>query len=219
MKDIFLIKDSFEKIISNQYEFNSDKYSELLETLIFIDCINNPIECLEFMSKSDDYSVIFALSYILEHTSRDFMKENQNKIADIIIKAIKKGYDRANFYFSESLLYVMDRDIDYISYIDLLIESDSIPVQDIALTHLFRLELKDLIIFEKLSQNLNFSYMLEGFDDFKSYLSINDKSGVSITQKKIVAMSYYKKYNSKRDTYNLFGEKNQYIFDFIYFLP
>lgn len=219
MKDIFLIKDSFEKIVSKQYEFNSDKYSELLEILIFIDCINNPIECLDFMSDSDDYSVIFALSYILEHVSRDFMKENKAKIADIIIKSIKKGYDRANFYFAESLLYVMDRDIDYISYIEILVKSKSVLVQDIALTHIFRLRNDDLVRFDNLSQELDFNYMMDDCDDFDNYLSMKNKSSISMAQKKIVAMSYYKKYNSKTDAYKLFGENNQYLFDFIYFLP
>lgn len=219
MKDIFLIKDSFEKIVSNQYEFNSDKYSELLEILIFIDRIDNSIECLEFMSNSNDYSVIFALSYILEHTSRDFMKENKTKIADIIIKAIKKGYDRANFYFAESLLYVMDRDIDYISYIEILVKSESVLVQDIALTHIFRLKSDDLIKFNNLSQELDFNYMMDNCNDFDNYLSMKNKSKISMIQKKIVAMSYYKKHNNKTDAYKLFGENNQYLFDFIYFLP
>lgn len=219
MKDILLIKDGFEKIISNQYEFNSDMYSELLEILIFIDNIDNSIYYLEIMSKSDNYSVIFALSYILENASRDFMKENKNKIADIIIRAIQKGYDRANFYFAENLLYVMDRDIDYILYIELLVKSESVSVQDIALTHIFRLDENDLIKFDILSKDLDFYYMLDDFDDFENYLSIGDKSNISIIQKKIVAMSYYKKYHNKQKSYDIFGEKNAQIFDFIHFLP
>lgn len=219
MYDDKIIEDNFYKITSNTYDFNSDLYSEALESLIFIYKINNPIELLESMSNSDDYSVVFALSYILENTSRDFMKNNKNTIADIIIKAIKKGYHRANFYFSESLLYVMNRDIDYLSYIELLIKSNNIFAQDTAITNTFRLPDEDWKIFNKVSKDVDFSYMMNDFSDFNGYLSIKDKSHIVLYQKKIIAMAYYKKHQSKKDTYRLFGENNPELFDFIFFLP
>ncbi|MDH2274439.1 hypothetical protein [Moraxella porci] len=210
------IDKNLAKILSSEYEFNSDSYANLINDSINIEQSSNVHYFLNEMSKSNDYAVIFALSFILEHASRDFMKENKNKIADIIIRAIQKGYDRANFYFAESLLYVMDRDIDYILYIELLVKSESVSVQDIALTHIFRLNENDLIKFDILSKDLDFYYML---DDFENYLSMKNKSSISMIQKKIIAMSYHKKHNNKTDAYKLFGENNQYLFDFIYFLP
>lgn len=213
------IDKNFIQILSSEYEFNSDSYADLINNSINVEQSKDDFYLLGEMSKSNDYSVIFALSFILEHTSRDFMKKNKNKIADIIITAIKKDYFRANFYFAESLLYVMNRDIDYLAYVDLLIKSNNLTVQDIAITNTFKLPDRDWVIFSKASKDVDFYYMMDDFSEFNNYVAIKDKSHIPLYQKKIVAMGYYKKYHSKKQTYNIFGENNPDIFDFIYFLP
>ena len=207
------------QVLLSEYEFNSDSYADLINNSISIEQSTDACYFLGEMSKSNDYAVIFALSFILEHASRDFMKENKNKIADIIIEAIQKGYYRANFYFAESLLYVMSRDIDYLSYVELLIKSNNLTVQDIAITNIFRLSDEDWKIFNKVSKDVDFSSMMNDFSEFNNYLLIKDKSHIPLYQKKIIAMGYYKKHHSKKESYHIFGENNPELFDFIYFLP
>lgn len=213
------IQSNLECILSCKYEFNSDDYADVLNHCIFVDKIENPLYYLEKMSEHKDYSVIFALSFILEHASRKFLKEHNNQISDIVIKALTRNYSRANFYFAETLLFTMQREKDYLAYVNLLIKSKYDSVQDIALMHLLDLTDDKLEIFNNLANDMDFSYLYSYFDDFDKYLSAGDKSSISLLQKKIICMAYYKKYQDKSKTYNLFGENNPELFEFIFFLP
>ena len=68
------------QVLLSEYEFNSDSYADLINNSISIEQSTDACYFLGEMSKSNDYAVIFALSFILEHASRDFMKENKNKM-------------------------------------------------------------------------------------------------------------------------------------------
>ena len=166
------------------------------------------------MSESNDFSIIFSLSYILENIPNSFIDEKREELSNIIIKAINKNYYRANFYLIEPLVYLMDNDIEYLCYLTLL-ESKYSMVQNKAISYLYSFDTEryeklntlsslDFEIFKNIPSNLNMVWFSNITQDLPGFYQ------------KIVVTAIYKEIKDKKFIYSLSDETNPELFDYIY---
>lgn len=207
--------NAINEIMSCRYDFNSDKYSSALNDSVDLYKYDNALDIFFRMSKSMDLSIIFALSFILEHTPKEFLILHKVFLADVILNGIERGYFRANLYFMESFIYVMHRDVDYFCYVDLLIKSSNSVLQNEALYNIFSMDFDFLKNLDNNTLDLDFSCLYTKF----LVSDIEYVECVSLVQAKIFCMACYKLGWAKLDVYNKMGGGNPDLFDFIYFLP
>lgn len=212
-----LLKSKFADILSSKYEFNSDEYAKLINEAIFVDLLDDALIILNKMADSNDYSIIFALSFVLEHANLDFVQSNKNQIADIITKAASKNYQRANFYFSEIFQTVLERNIDYQNYLDLFIKSNDADVQNKSIEQLIFLSTHQIQQLTSLSNSIDLSYFHDDFNTLKNKIKNLNIQTTSLTQKKIIAICYLKYSKDRTQSYKIFKENNPELFDFIFF--
>ena len=201
-------------LLDGCYVFETEQFNDVLEKLIGIYKIKNSIYYLEKMSESNDFSIIFSLSYILENIPNSFIDEKREELSNIIIKAINKNYYRANFYLIEPLVYLMDNDIEYLCYLTLL-ESKYSMVQNKAISYLYYFDTEryeklntlsslDFEIFKNIPSNLNMVWFSNITQDLPGFYQ------------KIVVTAIYKEIKDKKFIYSLSDETNPELFDYIY---
>ena len=201
-------------LLDGCYVFETEQFNDVLEKLIGIYKIKNSIYYLEKMSESNDFSIIFSLSYILENIPNSFIDEKREELSNIIIKAINKNYYRANFYLIEPLVYLMDNDIEYLCYLTLL-ESKYSMVQNKAISYLYSFDTEryeklntlsslDFEIFKNIPSNLNMVWFSNITQDLPGFYQ------------KIVVTAIYKEIKDKKFIYSLSDEINPELFDYIY---
>lgn len=201
-------------LLDGCYVFETEQFNDVLEKLIGIYKIKNSIYYLEKMSESNDFSIIFSLSYILENIPNSFIDEKREELSNIIIKAINKNYYRANFYLIEPLVYLMDNDIEYLCYLTLL-ESKYSMVQNKAISYLYSFDTEryeklntlsslDFEIFKNIPSNLNMVWFSNITQDLPGFYQ------------KIVVTAIYKEIKDKKFIYSLSDETNPELFDYIY---
>lgn len=101
-------------LLAGKFTFETEDYSQAINKLVSIYKLDNALYYLKRMADSNDYSIIFALSFILEHYSKPFIDANKDEISKLTLLAMTKGYFRANHYFLYPLVYFMDNDDEYL---------------------------------------------------------------------------------------------------------
>ena len=167
------------------------------------------------MADSNDYSIIFALSFILEHYSKSFIDANKDEVSQFTLKAINKGYSRANYYFLYPLVYFMESDEEYLCILSLL-QNQQLTFQNDVLRHLYYFDIDKYKKLGHLSEQLDFSIFYNLPSKIDSQWFEQQTKGKSLLYHKIVATAVYKKVKNKKFVHSLTDMTDAELFDFIY---
>ena len=202
-------------LLAGKFTFETEDYSQAINKLVSIYEIDNALYYLKQMANSDDYSIIFALSFILEHCSKPFIDANKDEISQLTLQAINKGYFRANYYFLYSLVYFMSNDKEYLCFLDLL-ENQRFALQNDVLRHLYYLNNHRYVKLNSFSKNIDFSVFYNLPSKIDKQWFKQKTEGKSLLYQKIVATAVYKKIQDKKFVYSLTDMTDAELFDFIY---
>ena len=215
--EAFELENLAKDIIAGRFTFETKDYSQAINKLISIYKLDNALFYLKQMAASNDYAIIFALSFILEHYSKPFIDANKDEVSQLTLQAINKGYFRANYYFLYPLVYLMENDDEYLCFLNLL-QTSKFTLESGTLQHLYYFDTYKYEKLNHLSKNLDFSvfYNLPSKIDKKWFKQKTE--GKSLLYQKIVATAVYKKVKDKKFVYSLTAMTNAEMFDFIYIM-
>lgn len=202
-------------LIAGKFTFETEDYSQVINQLVSIYKLDNALYYLKQMADSDDYSIIFALSFILEHYSKPFINSNKEEISQLTLKAINKGYLRANNYFLYPLTYFMENDEEYLCFLDLL-QNQQITLQNDVLRHLYYFDAHKYEKLTHLSKQLDFSLFYNLPSKIDKQWFEKEIKGKSLLYQKVVASAVYKKVKDKKFVHSLTDMTDSELFDFIY---
>lgn len=167
------------------------------------------------MASSDDYSIIFALSFILEHYSKPFINSNKDEVSQLTLQAINKGYCRANCYLLYPLVYFMEHDEEYLCFLKLLYNQQD-TLQNDVLRHLYYFDTHKYEQLNRLNEQLDFSLFYSLPSEIDSQWFEQQVKGKSLLYQKVVASAVYKKVKDKKFVHSLTDMTDAELFDFIY---
>lgn len=202
-------------LLAGKFGFETEEYSQAINKLVSIYKLDNALYYLRQMTDSNDYSIIFALSFILEHYSKPFINANKDEVSQLVLQAINKGYFRANNYFLYPLVYFMENDEEYLCFLDLL-QTQRFTLQNDVLRHLYYLDNHKYKNLNQLSKQLNFSIFYSLPNEIDKQWFEQQTKGKSLLYQKIVATAVYKKVKDKNFVYSLTDMTDAELFDFIY---
>ncbi|MBH0063584.1 hypothetical protein [Psychrobacter sp. SZ93C1] len=202
-------------LIAGNFTFETEDYSQAINKLVSIYKLDNALYYLKQMANSDDYSIIFALSFILEHYSKPFINANKDEVSQLTLQAISKGYCRANCYFLYPLVYFMEHDEEYLCFLKLLHNQQN-TLQNDVLRHLYYFDTHKYEQLNRLSEQLNFSLFYSLPSKIDSQWFEQQVKGKSLLCRKIVASAVYKKVKDKKFVHSLTDMTDAELFDFIY---
>lgn len=205
-------------LINGQYVFETEEYSNAINSLIQIDVLPDAINILEQLANSNHFANIFAASFILENCTIDFIDKNKSSIYSIIKIISDKKYFRANFYIIKVLICILQEDKDYRLYLNFIYSDNEIESNQ-AISQLVYFDNKDLEILDTVSELYDFSIFWNVPDDVNKAWFSKITHNTSLTYKKIVSVAIYRKFLSKEFVFSLSDEKDPNLFDFIFFLP
>lgn len=209
------IESLAKNLLAGKLTFETEEYSQALNQLVSIYKLDNALYYLKQMADSDDYSIIFALSFILEHYSKPFINSNKSEISQLTLKAINKGYLRANNYFLYPLIYFMENDEEYRCFLGLL-HNQQMTLQNDALTHLYYFDDYKYKKLNRLSTKLDFSLFYNLPIKIDRQWFEKQTKGKSLLYQKVVAIAVYKKVKDKKFVHSLTDMTDAELFDFIY---
>lgn len=206
----------YKKMLNHEYVFETPAYADAINALTAIDREPDGINMLYQLAYSNHFAHTFALSYILENTSNDFLLSNRNDICQILKIAVAKKYFRANFYFCNVLIDLMQDSDDYQTYLNIINAPNEIEHNN-AIYHLIYLNKKDFLILDGLSD-----YDFSVFDtnreiDKKRFTEAMAKS--DWIYQKILLTSVFYQTGNKEFVYSLTDQTNPDLFDFVFFFP
>ena len=202
-------------LLAGKFSFESEEYSQAINKLISIYKLENALNYLEKMADSNDYSIIFALSFILEHYSKPFIDANKDKVSQLTLQAINKGYFRANYYFLYPLAYFMENDKEYLCFLDLL-QTQQFTLQNDVLVHLYYFDTQKYEKLNRLSKDLDFSVFYNLPSKIDNQWFEQQTKDKSLLHQKILATAVYKKVKDKKFVHFLTDMTDAELFDFIY---
>lgn len=211
----FELENLAKNVIAGNFTFETEDYSQAINKLVSIYKLDNALYYLKQMADSDDYSIIYALSFILEHHSKSFIDANKDEVSQLTLKAINKGYFRANYYFLYPLVYFMENDEEYLCLLGLL-KTQRYNLQNDVLTHLYYFDAYKYEKLDRLSEPLDFSIFSNLPNKIDNQWFEQQIKGKSLLYKKIVATAVYKKVKNKRYVHSLTDMTDPELFDFIY---
>ncbi|ULJ59718.1 hypothetical protein [Wielerella bovis] len=212
------IREIYNKMINNEYTFETDEYSNALNELINIYKEKDCFDLLLKMAHSDNFANTFAVSYILENFEKRFLSKNRDKAIQIFKTAINKKYYRANFYLCNSLIeLIKNNDDECALYLNMIDATNEIE-QNNAIYNLLYVDKSIYTLLNKLS-NYDFSiFYSHKINISKAWFDIQIYN-TNLTYQKIVLLFIYKNIKDKSFTYNVTDKNNPVIFDFVFFLP
>lgn len=202
-------------LLAGKFIFETEDYSQVINQLISIYKLDNALYYLKQMADSDDYSIIFALSFILEHYSKPFINANRDEISQLTLQAISRGYLRANNYFLYPLTYFMKNDDEYLCFLDLL-QNEQNTLQNDVLRHLYHFDTYRYEKLNHLSKQLDFSLFYNLPSKINKHWFEQQTEGKSLLYQKVVASAVYKAVKNKKFVHSLTDMTDAELFDFIY---
>lgn len=202
-------------LIAGNFTFETEDYSQAINKLVSIYKLDDALYYLKQMANSDDYSIIFALSFILEHYSKPFINANKDEVSQLTLQAISKGYCRANCYFLYPLVYFMEHDEEYLCFLKLLHNQQN-TLQNDVLRHLYCFDTHKYEKLNRLSEQLDFSLFYSLPSKIDSQWFEQQVKGKSLLYRKVVAIAVYKKVKDKKFVHSLTDMTDAELFDFIY---
>ena len=209
------IENLAKDLLAGKFTFETEDYSQAINQLISIYKLDNALYYLKQMADSDDYSIIFALSFILDHYSKPFINANRDEISQLTLQAISKGYLRANNYFLYPLTYFMENDDEYLCFLDLL-QNEQNTLQNDALRHLYYFDTYKYEKLNHLSKQLDFSLFYNLPSKINKHWFKQQTKGKSLLYQKVVASAVYKTVKDKKLVHSLTDMTDAELFDFIY---
>ncbi|WP_352258976.1 hypothetical protein [Psychrobacter sp. TB55-MNA-CIBAN-0194] len=203
------------QLIAGNFTFETEDYSQAINKLVSIYKLDNALYYLKQMASSDDYSIIFALSFILEHYSKPFINSNKDEVSQLILQAINKGYCRANCYLLYPLVYFMEHDEEYLCFLKLLYNQQD-TLQNDVLRHLYYFDTHKYEQLNRLNEQLDFSLFYSLPSEIDSQWFEQQVKGKSLLYHKVVASAVYKKVKDKKFVHSLTDMTDAELFDFIY---
>ncbi len=202
-------------LLAGKFTFETEDYSQAINQLTSIYKLDNALYYLKQMADSDDYSITFALSFILEHYSKPFINANKDEVSQLTLQAISKGYLRANNYFLYPLTYFMEKDDEYLCFLDLL-QNEQNTLQNDALRHLYRFDTYKYEKLNHLSKQIDFSLFYSLPNKINKHWFEQQTKGKSLLYQKVVASAVYKTVKDKKFVHSLTDMTDAELFDFIY---
>lgn len=209
------IENLAKDLLAGKFTFETEDYSQAINQLISIYKLDNALYYLKQMADLDDYSITFALSFILEHYSKPFINANRDEISQLTLQAISKGYLRANNYFLYPLTYFMENDDEYLCFLDLL-QNEQNTLQNDALRHLYYFDTYKCEKLNHLSKQLDFSLFYNLPSKINKHWFEQQTKGKSLLYQKVVASAVYKTVKDKKLVHSLTDMTDAELFDFIY---
>ena len=203
------------QLIAGNFTFETEDYSQAINKLVSIYKLDNALYYLKQMASSDDYSIIFALSFILEHYSKPFINSNKDEVSQLTLQAINKGYCRANCYLLYPLVYFMEHDEEYLCFLKLLYNQQD-TLQNDVLRHLYYFDTYKYEQLNRLNEQLDFSLFYSLPSKIDSQWFEQQVKGKSLLYQKVVASAVYKKVKDKKFVHSLTDMTDAELFDFIY---
>ncbi|WP_201589153.1 hypothetical protein [Psychrobacter fozii] len=203
------------QLIAGNFTFETEDYSQAINKLVSIYKLDNALYYLKQMASSDDYSIIFALSFILEHYSKPFINSNKDEVSQLTLQAINKGYCRANCYLLYPLVYFMEHDEEYLCFLKLLYNQQD-TLQNDVLRHLYYFDTYKYEQLNRLNEQLDFSLFYSLPSEIDSQWFEQQVKGKSLLYQKVVASAVYKKVKDKKFVHSLTDMTDAELFDFIY---
>lgn len=211
----FEIENLAKDLLAGKFTFETEDYSQAINQLISIYKLDNALYYLKQMADSDDYSITFALSFVLEHYSKPFINANRDEISQLTLQAISKGYLRANNYFLYPLTYFMENDDEYLCFLDLL-QNEQNTLQNDALRYLYYFDTHKYEKLNHLSKQLDFSLFYSLPSKINKHWFEQQTKGKSLLYQKVVASAVYKTVKDKKFVHSLTDMTDAELFDFIY---
>lgn len=202
-------------LLAGKFTFETEDYSQAINQLTSIYKLDNALYYLKQMADSDDYSITFALSFILEHYSKPFVNANKDEVSQLTLQAISKGYLRANNYFLYPLTYFMEKDEEYLCFLDLL-QNEQNTLQNDVLRHLYYFDTHKYEKLNHLSKQLDFSLFYSLPNKINKHWFEQQTKGKSLLYQKVVASAVYKTVKDKKLVHSLTDMTDAELFDFIY---
>lgn len=202
-------------LLAGKFTFETEDYSQAINQLVSIYKLDNALYYLKQMANSNDYSITFALSFVLEHYSKPFINANRDEISQLTLQAISKGYLRANNYFLYPLTYFMENDDEYLCFLDLL-QNEQNTLQNDALRHLYYFDTYKYEKLNHLSKQLDFSLFYNLPSKINKHWFEQQTKGKSLLYQKAVASAVYKTVKDKKFVHSLTDMTDAELFDFIY---
>ncbi|MGB2783939.1 hypothetical protein [Psychrobacter sp.] len=209
------IENLAKDLLAGKFTFETEDYSQAINQLISTYKLDNALYYLKQMADLDDYSITFALSFILEHYSKPFINANRDEISQLTLQAISKGYLRANNYFLYPLTYFMENDDEYLCFLDLL-QNEQNTLQNDALRHLYYFDTYKYEKLNQLSKQLDFSLFYNLPSKINKHWFEQQTKGKSLLYQKVVASAVYKTVKDKKLVHSLTDMTDAELFDFIY---
>ena len=209
------IENLAKDLLAGKFIFETEDYGQVINQLISIYKLDNALYYLRQMADSDDYSIIFALSFILEHYSKPFINANKDEVSQLTLQAISKGYLRANNYFLYPLTYFMEKDDEYLCFLDLL-QNEQNTLQNDVLKHLYYFDTHKYEKLNHLSKQLDFSLFYNLPSKINKHWFKQQTKGKSLLYQKVVASAVYKTVKDKKLVHSLTDMTDAELFDFIY---
>ncbi|MBF2718805.1 hypothetical protein IP510_02755 [Psychrobacter sp. NG254] len=203
------------QLIAGNFTFETEDYSQAINKLVSIYKLDNALYYLKQMASSDDYSIIFALSFILEHYSKPFINANKDEVSQLTLQAINKGYCSANCYLLYPLVYFMEHDEEYLCFLELLHNRQN-TLQNDVLRHLYYFDTHKYEKLNRLSEQLDFSLFYSLPSEIDSQWFEQQVKGKSLLYQKVVSSAVYKKVKDKKFVHSLTDMTDAELFDFIY---
>lgn len=202
-------------LLAGKFTFETEDYSQAINQLISIYKLDNALYYLKQMADSNDHSITFALSFVLEHYSKPFINANRDEISQLTLQAISKGYLRANNYLLYPLTYLMENDDEYLCFLDLL-QNEQNTLQNDVLRHLYYFDTYKYEKLNYLSKQLDFSLFYNLPSKINKHWFEQQTKGKSLLYQKVVASAVYKTVKDKKLVHSLTDMTDAELFDFIY---
>lgn len=209
------IENLAKDLLAGKFIFETEDYGKVINQLISIYKLDNALYYLKQMADSNDYSITFALSFILEHYSKPFINANRDEVSQLTLQAISKGYLRANNYFLYPLTYFMKNDDEYLCFLDLL-QNEQNTLQNDVLKHLYYFDTHKYEKLNHLSKQLDFSLFYNLPNKINKHWFEQQTKGKSLLYQKVVASAVYKTVKDKKFVHSLTDMTDAELFDFIY---
>ena len=209
------IENLAKDLLAGKSTFETEDYSQAINQLTSIYKLDNALYYLKKMADSNDYSITFALSFILEHYSEPFINANRDEVSQLTLQAISKGYPRANNYFLYPLTYFMKNDDEYLCFLDLL-QNEQNTLQNDVLKHLFYFDTHKYEKLNHLSKQLDFSLFYSLPNGINKYWFEQQTKCKSLLYHKVVASAVYKTVKDKKFVHSLTDMTDAELFEFIY---
>ncbi|SJN41522.1 hypothetical protein [Psychrobacter sp. JB385] len=209
------IENLAKDLLAGKFIFETEDYGKVINQLISIYKLDNALYYLKQMADSNDYSITFALSFILEHYSKPFINANRDEVSQLTLQAISKGYLRANNYFLYPLTYFMKNDDEYLCFLDLL-QNEQNTLQNDVLKHLYYFDTHKYEKLNHLSKQLDFSLFYNLPNKINKHWFEQQTKGKSLLYHKVVASAVYKTVEDKKFVHSLTDMTDAELFDFIY---